>query len=115
VEFFFPGVFLRKLVQATLVISRGAGGMAISPKLSYHAIVSCDSAGFRLIYETIELLFPSRYLVNWPESSSVVEQTLKRLCDLFASGHASPYDTLENGDTLLHVSGKAQLNGFQEY
>jgi hypothetical protein len=114
IKFLFPGIFLTKLVHATLAISRGAGGMSISPNLSYHAIVSRESPGFRLISDTIELLIPGRVLHGWPESSSVVvEQTLQRFYDLFISGHASPHDTLENGDTLLHVSEQMELHGCQ--
>lgn len=114
IKFLFPGIFLTKLVHATLAISRGAGGMSISPNLSYHAIVSRESPGFRLISDTVELLVPRNIWNGSPPASPVVvEQTLRRLYDLFTSGHASPHDTLENGDTLLHVSEQMELHGCQ--
>jgi hypothetical protein len=80
-------------------MTNGAGGFSISPKLHFRAVVPKDSPAFKLLDKY------SHFMVEQGE----IRRTHQALFELFHAGRASPTDTLENGDTLLHVR---QTSGF---
>lgn len=94
---------LRFSVLASLQITAGAGGLAISPKLEFRPVVPEDSPAFTLL-RGVEASFKSGF------NRSVIQDTNKRLFELFREGKASPSDTLPNGETILHVSNNLNLS-----
>lgn len=88
---------LKVSVNASLEITRGAGGFAISPILQFRTIVSERSPAFSLLLDARGK--------HWPQECHINTQDISRqLFKLFQDGKASPLDTLPDGDTLLHVS-----------
>lgn len=88
---------LRFSVLASFRVTVGARGLAISPKLKFRPVVPEDSPAFTLLQD-VEARLKSDC------NSSVIQDTSKRLFELFRDGKASPSDTLPNGKTILHVS-----------
>jgi hypothetical protein len=78
-------------------MTHGAGGFSISPKLHFRAVVPKDSPAFKLVGKYGR---HHRYLHM---EKGEIRRTHQALFELFRAGRASPTDTLENGDTLLHV------------
>ena len=96
------GALLAGALEASISITRGAGGLSISPNLRCARLVSRDSPAFKLVdhldRECYELL---------PKDMGKLEASLDisihRLALLFRDGKASPYDVDLEGRTLLHV------------
>jgi hypothetical protein len=88
--------FLRYSVTASITVTRGAGGFAINPSLQFRRVVAWDSPAFGLL---------RKVHIGWsdPTRPSVIQDTHRALFALFEARLASPTDTLENGETLLHV------------
>jgi hypothetical protein len=87
-RFSLCGSGLRRKFEISIAISHMASGsFSISPALTCYRIVSWSSPAFKLMrtYRNRTELIPGKLL------------------KLFQDGKASPYDRLENGDTLLHV------------
>jgi hypothetical protein len=84
-------------IQASLTITKGAGGFSISPHLEFRAIVPVDSPVFRLLLDTQTDLMSQA-------ARDVIENTQKKLLGLLQEGQGSYSDTLPDGDTILHVS-----------
>ncbi|KAL4782869.1 hypothetical protein BJX76DRAFT_368788 [Aspergillus varians] len=86
---------LRFSVLASLQITIGAGGFAISPKLEFRPVVPEDSPAFILL----------RSVRRFKEGSnrSFIQDANRRLFELFREGKASPSDTLADGSTILHI------------
>ena len=88
-------------IQASISVTRGAGGFSISPSLQCAYVVSPDSAHFELVSLLGVINNESIKTVNdwqafWQNRLSEIEQ-------LFHNRKASPYDVDLCGNTLLHV------------
>lgn len=84
------------MLQLAIKITRGAGGLSISPLLTLRGFVRNDSPVFALFdYDALRLhrCHPADYM----------DYTSARMLQLFADGAGSPYDVNENGETILHV------------
>ena len=96
--------YLAKSVEATLQITRGAGGAAISMSMKLCGVVFNESPAFAL--------FPSyKPGLGWPDLSTVEASVLlmrglvSKLEILFRESKASPTDVDSYGNTLFHVCG----------
>ncbi|KAL4808112.1 hypothetical protein BDV18DRAFT_96177 [Aspergillus unguis] len=83
-------------VLASIQITTGAGGFAISPKLEFRPVVPDDSPAFILLRSV------KRRFKQGPKRS-LIQDANRRLFELFREGKASPSDTLADGSTILHV------------
>ena len=90
--------FLAKAVEASLSLTRGAGGIALSPNLQLRCLVPTDSQAFALVREP----FPQR--MTFDDMKIGASQRVQILRQMFQDGKASPYDVDIDGNTLLHVS-----------
>ena len=98
----YYGRLLANTVRATISITTGAGGYSINPCLRFHAMVPNSSPAFWLLDWNIL----SNRLTPPPQPKEVSDYfdfALRQLYDLFRDGRASPTDTNERGQTLLHV------------
>ncbi|PLN78681.1 hypothetical protein BDW42DRAFT_201995 [Aspergillus taichungensis] len=86
---------IRFSMLASLHVTVGAGGLAVSPKLEFRPVVPKDSPAFTLLRD-VEARLKSDH------NRSVIQDTNKRLFELFREGKASPLDTLPDGNTILH-------------
>jgi hypothetical protein len=91
-------------VQATLSVATGAGGLSISPRLSFRNIVPRDSPAFKLLRGLEKLSYNEKKPQSHIVVSSYLGSTLKQLHELFSEGKASLTDVTSNGSTLLHIS-----------
>jgi hypothetical protein len=84
------------MVQLAIKITRGAGGLSISPLLTVRGFVRNDSPVFALF---------DHYAVPWSECNlaEYMDYASARMLQLFADGAGSPYDVNEDGQTILHV------------
>jgi hypothetical protein len=84
-------------------VTKGAGGFAINPSLQFRPVVARHSPAFELLRNVLsEWAYTKR--------SSVIQDTHRALFALFEARLASPTDTLEDGETFLHV---CTTNGLQ--
>lgn len=94
-------IFCRWALQISLEASFsstiGAGGLSISPKLEFRAIVPINSEIFSVIYGAEDSL-------KSQDVSIVIQSIQKALFEAFREGKASISDALQSGDTILHVS-----------
>ncbi|KAM0796422.1 hypothetical protein BDR22DRAFT_893275 [Usnea florida] len=99
----YYGRLLANTVRATVSIATGAGGYSINPSLKFHAVVTDDSPGFRLLQTEN---FKERCRTTpAPQSKAVsdyFESALQQLYELFKDGRASPTDVNVYGMNLLH-------------
>lgn len=91
--------FLSYSVKVAFMVTIGAGGFSISPKLEFRAVVSAYSPAFTFIRH----LSRSGYH-RVQRNMEVPHADPVTLAQMFKDGAASPSDTLPNGMTLLHVS-----------
>lgn len=91
--------FLNYSVKVAFMVTIGAGGFSISPKLEFRAVVSAYSPAFTFIRH----LSRSGYH-RVQRNMEVPHADPVTLAQMFKDGAASPSDTLPNGMTLLHVS-----------
>ena len=100
----YYGKLLANTVKATISITSGAGGYSINPGLRFGAVVPYDSPAFVILELTT---FPGGFTTTSPSQSKEVadyfKSALQRLYELFQDGRASPTDTSEFGENLLHV------------
>lgn len=100
----YCGPLLAGVIQASFFCTKGAGGMSISPSLSFRGLVASDSPAFSLINKIrprrLELLLHEFSADEW---ASRVEERLQDLPRIFDEGRASPYDIDIHGNTLIHV------------
>jgi hypothetical protein len=86
-------------MKASFAIQFGAGGLSISPYLALRGFSRKESPAFTLFNE-----------LRWAEAEtlpqyiSILRQIPTRLHLLFTNGEASPNETDQFGETLLHVS-----------
>lgn len=88
-------------LRATISIVTGAGGLSISPRLSFRNTVPYDSPAFKLLRQ-LRISNPDH--IGSSTMSRFLETTLRQLYQLFSDGKASPHDETKYGETLLHVS-----------
>lgn len=97
------GAILSGAIEASISITRGAGGFSINPGLQCARVVSANNPAF-------DLLHRRRYRLTVGDSSKTIsemklsqETAIQDLARLFCEGTASPYDVDIQGNTLLHV------------
>ena len=96
------GAFLAGALEASISITRGAGGLSISPNLRCARLVSRHSPAFKLVADL------ERQFLAWPPKDmgkleASLDMGIHGLALLFRDGEASPYDVDLEGSTLLHV------------
>ena len=92
------GALLAGAIEASISITRGAGGSAISSGLRCTRVVSNHSAAFRLVR-----FLPTHLIKKKSDLDALLGLKIQRLEHLFRSGKASPWDIDRYGNTLLHV------------
>lgn len=98
-------------IQASITITRGAGGFAISPYLGYSGLLYHGSPAYQLLFNCLRTLQRSR-----PEDfGKVLNQLDMGMRDVFFSGRGSPKDLTEDGDSILHVSPFFRANNLTFY
>ena len=95
------GAFLAGALEASISITRGAGGSSISPNLRCARLVSWDSPAFKLVRDLEMQFYPPPEDMGKLEAS--LDMRIHGLALLFHNGKASPYDVDLEGSTLLHV------------
>ena len=96
------GALLAGALEASISITRGAGGLSISPNLRCARLVSCDSPALKLINHLCwEFMVLSQK--NMGKLEALMDISVHGLALLFRDGKASPYDVDLDGRTLLHV------------
>ncbi|KAL5337388.1 hypothetical protein BJX70DRAFT_399691 [Aspergillus crustosus] len=84
-------------VQAVMMLTRGAGGLAISPMIRVQAVVSPHSPAFSFLRHAAWSDCRSA-----PELNSLVERVQTTLLRMFDDGRAAPTDRLQDGMTIFH-------------
>lgn len=95
----YCGTLLAAKVKASLSITRGGGGLAISPTLSFCPIVPTTAENFELFAHNVKHSF----LVTNDELHEDFDMPVQRLQRLYSERKASPYDVDQDGNTVLHV------------
>ena len=101
--------YLAKSVQASISMTRGAGGFAVSGSLSVRGVIFDDSPAFALfnLRAWDQKLSPTTLLAR-------MEGTVRKLDDIFRRGEAAPTDVDQHGNTLFQVSTRASLGQSSE-
>ena len=98
------GAFLSGAIEASISITRGAGGFSISPGLRCARVVPANNPAFELVARFNEIYWSyGCRRMNIAELELSLETGIQDLTRLFRDGKASPYDVNLQGDTLLHV------------
>ena len=90
----YTSLVFRNRLQVALSIQFGHGGIEINPKLELRGVQRDNSPAFALIFEFTDPL----------QTFMTVDQLGLRMRQLFEDGKASPFETNEYGETLMHVS-----------
>lgn len=98
---------LSVLVHASLSCAAGAGGLSISPWLSFQLAVH-KNPGEQVIRDAFSLANPP----SGADMVKLVASAEGMILDMFKSREVSPFDRLPDGSTLLHVSDKLR-QGFR--
>lgn len=94
----YSGIILAGAIQASISISRGSGGISISPTLAFIPTVPCNAPAFK-VYDVYR---PYDYSASaLQEAFTFRKQELLRL---YSEGKAAPWDVDEKGNNVLHVS-----------
>lgn len=96
------GAFLTGALEASISITRGAGGLSISPNLRCARLVTRDSPAFKL-FDDLCWDFLGLSPGDMGELEALLDISIHGLALLFRDGKASPYDVDLEGGTLLHV------------
>ncbi len=94
----YCGAFLAATVKASILMTQGAGGFSISPCLSFSPVVGSDAPAFRIL----DTKFP-RYVYSAKELQDCLDMRIQQLSRLYSERRASPHDTDQGGNTILHV------------
>ena len=97
------GTFLAGAIEASMSITRGAGGFSISPGLRFAHVVPANNPAFELLYRLRDMHFVPGQTISIVELELSLETGVQDLTRLFRDGKASPYDVDLQGNTLLHV------------
>jgi hypothetical protein len=90
--------FVTRLLSFSVSITSGAGGLSISPSLTFRATVSDSSPAFSLFTDDSIVAFKGK------SAESYCEWVTRELYRLFREHKAYPTDVNVWGDNLLHVS-----------
>ena len=96
------GVLLSGAIEASIAITRGAGGLSINPGLRCAHVVPANNPAFQLLFR-LQNRFDTGPESNIGEVESSMETSIQDIARLFREGKASPYDVDLQGNTLLHV------------
>ncbi|KAL2813065.1 hypothetical protein BDW59DRAFT_167633 [Aspergillus cavernicola] len=89
-------------IRVMMTLTRGAGGLAISPMIQLQSVVSYQSPAFKLMAQVIR---------KESNMDTLLEDLKTSLLRMFCEGKAAPTDCLPDGSTLLHgLLGYAQIN-----
>ena len=104
------GALLAGAIEASITITRGAGGLSISPVLRCAHVVPPGSSAFALVgphcvysYRLPTSTVERSRKINISELDTSLDISIHGLVQLFREGKASPYDVNLEGNTLLHV------------
>lgn len=103
-RYYFCALSASRILQCSLLMTRGAGGLSISPTLTFRSTVDRTSPAFALFrpWELIDKFSTKQNQISTPGAYyKWVAQELNRL---FLERRASPSDMDEHGQTLAHVS-----------
>ena len=98
----YCGALLAGAIEASISITRGAGGYSISPVLRGARVVSRDNPAFELVITVSQKIWK----INKIDLEALLDTSIHELVCLFHYGEASPYDVDLEGNTLLHVRMK---------
>ena len=93
------GAFLSGAIEASIAITRGAGGFSISPGLQCARVVPASNPAFELVDRISNRIRET----DIGGLQLALEAGIQDLARLYRDGKASPYDVDLEGDTLLHV------------
>ena len=98
------GLLLSGAIEASISITRGAGGFSISPGLRCAHVVPTNNPAFELVGRLKEVFWPYTWRkIDIGEVELSLKTAIQDLARLFHDGKASPYDVDLQGNTLLHV------------
>lgn len=102
------GTLLARAIEASISITRGAGGLSISPVLRCAHVVPRDNPAFRLVnlqpWDSYRhAIYQRLQMKSKIELEELLDINIQKLERLFRAGEASPYDVDLAGNTLLHV------------
>lgn len=99
----YCGTLLAATVKASVSMTRGAGGSAISPTLSFCPVMPSNAENFALfegVFSSFDNVLDEVTKDKWQEFFDMRVQRLQRL---YSERKASPYDVDQDGNTVLHV------------
>lgn len=99
------GALLAGAIEASISITRGAGGLSISPSLRCARVVPRNSPAFALVSPSWRS-FSSKWgqcIKSSSDLDALLDVNTHKLELLFRTGKASPCDVDLAGNTLLHV------------
>ncbi|KAF2787502.1 hypothetical protein K505DRAFT_342889 [Melanomma pulvis-pyrius CBS 109.77] len=105
-QFSFCSPALQRRIQIGFDVWQGLGLFRIKPSLTTYRIVHRNSPAFRMIHN-----FSCETWVC-PQQNSWVE-TAQKLWSLFRTRQASPFERLDNGQTLLHYLCSTKVDPLQ--
>ena len=85
-----------------MCIKTGAGGISISPQLSFRGLARPDSPAFSLL--SSETFLEAMRWGSEVQLRDTLRSTADQILQLFAQRQASPAELNEKGESLLHVS-----------
>ena len=104
------GAFLSGAIEASISITRGAGGFSIIPGLRCAHVVPENNPAFELVARLGIIFWDNFPAIDANEVELSLETGIQDLVRLFDDGKASPYDVDIEGNTLLHVRLMFALN-----
>ncbi len=99
----FCNWLLKCCVTVSLEITHGAGGLSISPRLRFRAVVPVNATAFTLLSNSSHILWKAWTCKESLKVNDILHDTSKGLLEMFRDGRAGPTDALPSGDTVLHV------------
>ena len=95
------GTIMRRVIEASISISRGLGVFSISPELRCTHVVPYNSPAFQFV--NLSFLRQRWTISNEEHLSMALQIVVAEIEELFRDRAASPYDVDPDGNTLLHV------------
>ncbi|KAL9118762.1 MAG: hypothetical protein Q9187_004691 [Circinaria calcarea] len=92
----YCGTLLMGAIRASISMTRGAGGFSISPSLTFSPVVPSTAPAFALL----NIRFTRDTTVN--DMQQTYNIRLQQLSRLYSERKASPHDTDQDGNTVLH-------------
>lgn len=107
----YCSTLLAATVKASISMTCGAGGFAISPTLSFCPVTPSNAENFALF--EVKTLYPYRpfSIFTEDELQAFFDMRVQRLQRLYSERKASPYDVDQDGNTILHVCMNDVLSG----